>query len=37
MIESISVMDVEHWDCTSGMETHPGWVSVEVAEESPVV
>ena len=37
MIESISIMVVEHCDCASGMEAHPDWVSVEVADEFPVV
>ena len=32
MIESISVMESEHWDCTSYMGVHLGWVSVEVVE-----
>ena len=30
-------MVVEHCDCASGMDAHPDWVSVEVAEEFPVV
>ena len=37
IIESISIMVIEYWDCISGMDAHPGWVSVEVAEGFPVV
>ena len=37
MIESISIMVVEHRDCASGLEAHLDWVSVEVAERIPVV
>ena len=37
MIESISIKDVEHRDCASGLEAHPNWVSVEIAEGILVV
>ena len=37
IIDSASAIGSKYWDCTSGMETHPGWVSVEFAEGFPVV